>query len=310
MKTFLTSLDLKRSKQKPSPGVGIHLAGAAQLIRLHSQTRGDDVKCDGVEGAMYRLARESFIFHVTTSLPFQDEIANSQHTHLPADSSHFEIESALSLAEEAIRENFHVDMVSHPNSPVLGFPPRLFRCIYTVYRLHKTSSCDQVSLQLCQRLDKDLCRWNSRLEAPSAEIPCTDLGTRKDKGNPGESTASRQSQALRQSALAGPKLYILGCRVLLQRMAGAVLTSGDLGTEGLIEQAMRLIQELQPTKDYYADYYCWPLFAIGINLRSSCDRDLLLTQVSAFLKSTNNPTMRRLLDMLSEYWQSHESSRV
>lgn len=234
---------------------------------------------------MYRLAHEAFIFHVTTSLPFRD------------DACHFEIESALSLAEEAIREHFHVDTISHPYSPVLGFPPQLFRCIYTVYRLYQTSRFDQASIQLCQRLDKDLCRWDSRLEASLTEFSSADLGT--EKGN--ESSVPRH-----QSTLIGPKLYILGSRVLLYHMAGAGLASTDMGAEGLIDQAMRVIQQLQPRTDYYADYYCWPLFAIGINVRSSRDRNLLLTQASAFWKATNNPTMRRVINMLRVYWQSHD----
>lgn len=294
---------------KPSPGVGIHLAGAAQLIRLHSQTHGDATRSPGIDQAMHRLARESFIFHVTTSLPFRDEVAIVDPPFSAAGACQFEIDSALGLAEEAIREHFHVDMFSYPNSPVLGFPPQLFRCIHTVYRLYQTSNSDQVSLQLCQRLHNDLCRWDTRLEASLTELSSVDLGTTKGNETATATIEHRQSQPLDQSTLIGPKLYILGCRVLLQRMIDAGLpASVDMGADELCHRGMKLIRQLQPRRDYFADYYCWPLLVIGINLRSSCDRDLLLTQALAFWKATNNPTMRRLIDMLPVYWQSHDST--
>lgn len=255
---------------------------------------------------MYRLVRESFIFHVTTSLPFRDGIITARSLPSTDDSCYFEIESALSLAEEEIRENFCVDKIFHPYSPVLGFPPRLFRCIYTVWRLYQTSKFDQPSMHLCRQLDKDLCRWDSSLAASVMEYSSAELTTQKGNETLVRSTANRNGQALNQSTAIGPKLYILGSRVLLQRMVGAGLAPTDIGAEGLIHQAMRVIQQLQPMTDYYADYYCWPLFAIGINLCSSSDRDLLIAQASAFWKATNNPTMRRVIDMLRVYWQSHD----
>jgi hypothetical protein len=138
------------------------------------------------------------------------------------------------------------------------------------------------------------------------EYSSAELSTQKGNETPVPSTANRNGQALGQSTVIGPKLYVLGSRVLLQRMAGAVLAPKDIGAEGLIPEAMRVIQQLQPKTDYYADYYCWPLLAIGINLFSSSDRDLLMSQASAFWKATNNPTMRRVIDMLRVYWQSHD----
>ncbi|OOQ88925.1 hypothetical protein PEBR_09864 [Penicillium brasilianum] len=296
----------ERSKQKTSPGVSIHLAGAAQLIRLHAHIHSDGVASASVDQAMYRLVRESFIFHVTTSLPFRDGIITARSPPSTDDSCYFEIESALSLAEEEIRENFCADKIFHPYSPVLGFPPRLFRCIYTVWRLYQTSKFDQPSMHLCRQLEKDLCRWDSRLAASVMEYSRAELTTQKGNETPVRSTANRNGQALNRSTAIGPKLYILGSRVLLQRMVGAGLAPTDIGAEELIHQAMRVIQQLQPTTDYYADYYCWPLFAIGINLCSSSDRDLLIAQASAFWKATNNPTMRRVIDMLRVYWQSHD----
>ncbi|KAJ5907290.1 C6 finger domain protein [Penicillium subrubescens] len=294
----------ERTKQKPSPGVAIHIAGAAQLMRLHSQTNEDSVEYSGVGQVMYRLVHESFIFHVTTSLPFQGELRPDDHALSTTSAYQYEIESALSMAEEALSDHFHEDIFSQPTSPVLGFPPQLFRCIYTVYRLYQSSNFDQVSMQLCQRLENDLCRWDKRLEASSAELSSPDSSAQPSNEELNSTSTRPSTQALHESTLIGPKLYILGCRILLRRMKGLDLVSVEMGVEDLTHQGMSMIQRLQPKKDYYADYYCWPFLAIGMNLRSSTDREMLLAKALAFCKATNNPTMRRLIDMLPVYWQS------
>jgi hypothetical protein len=253
---------------------------------------------------MHRLVHESFIFHVTTSLPFQGELGTDEHALSTTGAYQYEIESALSMAEESLSDHFHDDIFSQPASPVLGFPPQLFRCIYTVYRLYQSSNFDQVSMHLCQRLENDLGRWDKRLEASSAELPSPDSNVQKGSKGSTITNAHSSSQALHQSKLIGPKLYILGCRILLRKMKGPDLASVETGAEDLTHQGMSMIQQLQPKKDYYADYYCWPFLAIGMNLRSSTDREILLAKALAFCKATNNPTMRRLIDMLPIYWQS------
>jgi hypothetical protein len=71
----------------------------------------------------------------------------------------------------------------------------------------------------------------------------------------------------------------------------------------LLPEGMDMVRQLQPDEDYYADYYCWPLLAIGMHLKSAPDRELLLRQVWAFWTATNNGTMRRLADMLDFLWR-------
>ncbi|KAF3395984.1 hypothetical protein F1880_006531 [Penicillium rolfsii] len=298
----------ERTKQTPSPGVAIHIAGAARLMRLQSQTHGDSVERFGIDHVMHRLVRESFIFHVTTSLPFQGDAISHDTTLATTSAYQYEIESALSLAEDAISDHFNNDIFSQPTSPVLGFPPQLFRVIYTVYRLYQSSNFDQVSMQLCRRLDKDLSRWDKRLEGSAAES--FGPGSSAQKGHDGfdstsdSTSAQPSSQILRESKLIGPKLYIIGCRILLRRMKGVSLTSEEVSAEELTHQGMSIVLRLQPKKDYYADYYCWPFLAIGTNLRSPTDQEILLAKALAFWKATNNPTMRRLIDMLPGFWQS------
>lgn len=236
------------------------------MIQLVSGSYTVSFQGPGIEQAMQHLVRESFIFHVTTSLPFHDE-----------DVHHGEIEAALALAEEAISQHFGSRYFAHLDSPVLGFPPQLFRCIYTVYRFYRVSDRAQIDPETWQRMDRSLCQWDERIMATME--------------GPADITSS------------GPKLYILGCRILLQRMSPSGLPA--LSISLLVQEGMEIVGQLQPAQDYYADYYCWPFLVLGMNLGHTPDRDLLMRQVEAFGAATNNGTMRRLADMLRIYWEGN-----
>jgi hypothetical protein len=243
---------------------------------------------------MHRLVRESFIFHVATSLPFQESDAH------PA-----EIETALSLAEKAISQHFHPNTLSHSDSPVLGFPPQLFRCIYTVYRLYRSSTSQGVSIETRRALDRDLRQWDQRIKARAkgpAEDDTSPRSSRERKGLQITATPPQPGDKLNDSCL-GPMLYILGSRLLLRRMRGPGQAQLSPAIDQLLPEGMELVRQLQPDEDYYADYYCWPLLAIGMHLKSAPDRELLLRQVWAFWTATNNGTMRRLADMLDFLWR-------
>ncbi|KAJ5323231.1 hypothetical protein N7476_001831 [Penicillium atrosanguineum] len=256
----------ERSKPGESSGVEIHLAGAAQLIQLASRGQELDFQEPGIEQAMQRLVRESFIFHVTTSLPFQEK-----------DRDHRDIEGALALAEEAVSQHCGPQCVTHLESPVLGFQPRLFRSVYIIYRLYRMSDRDRVSLETCQRLDDDLYQWEDYTKpamASPANIACV-----------------------------GPKLYILGCRILLRRMSPSILMPA-LSIPQLAQEGMEIIHRLKPAQDYYADYYCWPFLVIGMNVGDPRDQDSLMRQVRSFETATNNGTMRRLVEILKRCWNT------
>ena len=89
-----------------------------------------------------------------------------------------------------------------------------------------------------------------------------------------------------------------GLPVLLQVRRGSESALNQLLPEG-----MDMVRQLQPDHDYYADYYCWPLLAIGMQLEFPSDRELLLHQVWSFCATTNNGTMRRVADMLKFFWR-------
>ncbi|KAJ5088943.1 C6 zinc finger domain protein [Penicillium argentinense] len=281
MLTIMMLCIYERAKPKGSPGIEIHLVGAARLIEFHSRDSLIYGQLSQAEQAMHRLVRESYIFHVATSLPFQH-----------SDAHHDEIEMALSLSEQAICQHFRPHLLSHPDSPVLGFPPYLFRCIYTVYRLYQSSRNKHITSQKCRKLDDDLRQWDR----------CTRPQTSKN------TTANNQANL--ETAWTGPRLYILGCRILLRQISGSELAEVDPKIDHLIEEGMGIVRRLEPATDYYADYYCWPFLAIGLHLRSTSDRELLMDQVLAFRAATNNGTMRRLEDMLELIWQSRHAQSM
>ncbi|KAJ6110903.1 C6 zinc finger domain protein [Penicillium sp. IBT 16267x] len=293
MVTMLTVMMLciyERSKIHRSSGVEVHLAGAARLIQVCSQDDARDSEPSGIQQSMHRLVRESFIFHVATSLPFQ-----SDHMH------QMEIETAFGLAEEAIYPHFLSDDSSHSDSPVLGFSPKLFRCIYMVYRLYQTSQWSSVHLQTCQDLGQDLIQWSHHIPTSRHDKLLdhqTDPGMSHDSIVP--SCAKVKSPS--QPASLGPTLYILGCRILLHRMSSAC-TGSEPDLERLLQEGIAAVRQLQPTQDYFAEYYCWPLLIIGMNLERQSDRELLMSKVHAFWVATNNGTMRRLVDKLLRLWE-------
>lgn len=290
MLTIMMLCIYERAKPNGSLGVEIHLAGAARLIAFYSgksPKKCYDDQTPSSESRMHRLVRESFIFHVATSLPF----------HHQSDSHHVEIENALFLAEQAISRYFRPGLISHFDSPVLAFPPQLFRSIYTVYRLHQYSRKQHVGIEKRRDLDQDLQQWDELIKEQSYVLIKTNSSP---GGNCDTIDPSKMEDQLKNCSM-GPKLYILGCRLLLRSRAEQSQLTPAM--DELLSEGIGLVRQLQPDQDYYADYYCWPLLAIGMHLKSPIDRQLLLRQVWAFWTATNNRTMRRLADMLELFWR-------
>ena len=288
----------QRSKPQSSLGVEVHLSGAARLIRVCSheyKTASEQPETDVIP-AMHRLVRESFIFHVATSLPF---LENCVHDG--------EIETAFRLAEEAVCPHFHPEFSSHPNSPVLGFPPKLFRYVYTVFRLYQSSIDNDIDHQQCRNLDETLSQWFDRITVSGCEPLDREAASVNDEDDTLSIAPRPEIINPLQNSLNGPKLYILGSRILLRRMSpGLHREKQDL--RRLLEEGMEAVRQLQPGKDYFAEYYCWPFLAIGINLDDPSDQNFLWSQMRAFWMATNNGTMKRLADMLVQHW--HADQRI
>jgi hypothetical protein len=242
---------------------------------------------------MDRLVYEAFIFHVATSLPFQYHTMTSD-----------EIEQAFALAENNLGQHFDSPLPCDPDSPVLGAPPQLFRCIYTIYRLYQDRPTKVLEPDTFEALENDILRWDQSLSVPSA----CDYNGMED--NPGKCDLGpwHQMAQKRQTAVIGLRLYVLGCRILLQRISIGN-NRRDHSTIGqLIQEGMDAVKQLQPGIDYFAEYYCWPFYVIGTFLQQFTDRDCLMTQILAFAEATNNGTMRRLYEILRIHWNSSQLS--
>jgi hypothetical protein len=242
---------------------------------------------------MHRLVYEAFIFHVATSLPFQ------YHTMHPG-----EVDLAFALAEDKLGRHFNSSLPCYPDSPVLGAPPRLFRCIYTIYRLYQDSSRDGLDHDIFQKLQNDLLQWDQSKAAPSA---CEHDGM---EHNLEKCDLGPWHQVVRKgkTALIGPQLYLLGCRILLQRMVCSNNRRAHSTIGQLIQEGMDAVKQLQPDIDYFAEYYCWPFYVLGTSLQHATDRECLMAQILAFYEATNNGTMRRLSEILRTHWKSSHLS--
>lgn len=244
---------------------------------------------------MQRLVYESFIFHAATSLPFHG-----------CKSSTSNIESAFSLAENHLSQYFHIPLLAHPESPVLGVAPRLFRCSFAIYRLYQRSSPSECNKELIHSFELELNQWD---RWTSTAAPLDEPSVLPNDENQCFHEAHESWHRMlekRRNATIGPRLYFLGCRILLQRMLNLDRSRPDPVVDSLLREAMCAVQNLQPTLDYFAEYYCWPFYVLGTQLVESSDRDCLLAQIEAFWEATNNGTMKRLSEILRCSWQTPE----
>jgi hypothetical protein len=238
---------------------------------------------------MHRLVYEAFIFHVATSLPFQ------YHIVYPG-----EVDLALASAEDNLGRHFNAPFPCYPDSPVLGAPPQLFRCIYTIYRLYQDSARNRIDHDIFQKLENDLPQWDQSTAAPNA----CELDGMEDNLEKCDLGSWHQMVQKSKTAVIGPQLYLVGCRILLQRMAWSNNRRAHSTIGQLIQEGMDAVKQLQPDIDYFAEYYCWPFYVLGISLQQPTDRECLMAQILAFSEATNNGTMRRLSEILRTHWKS------
>ncbi|KAB8216341.1 fungal-specific transcription factor domain-containing protein [Aspergillus novoparasiticus] len=277
IRTSLMLCIYERSKPRLSRGVDAHILGLAQLIQLrfrHNQTK-PEFQSES-ETNMARVILEAFIFHATTCIPFQ------QTTKQPEP-----VEAALSLAETRLQEMYRWKVPVHPESPVLGAPPKLFVYAREIALMHERSSVEGIDIARCYELQQLLSHFN-------------ECGFE-------ESTHSSEYDQLATTTytplLLGPRLYIVVSKILLEHMINNNSSTTDTSLQELVCEGIRLVSKLDPSTDYYAEYYCWPMVVLGTYTTDSAHRKCLLSQAMAFWKATRNGTMRRLVDMLTTLWQ-------
>ncbi|KAF7170955.1 hypothetical protein CNMCM5623_003402 [Aspergillus felis] len=188
------------------------------------------------------------------------------------------IDSAFSLAETILEVLCQPHISVDATSPVLGVPPKLFQYVYTIARMYQEYP-NGVSVRQCRELEQDLRRWDTLMAGTAAP-----------------------------ELLAGPRLYVLCARILLNRLIYLAGNQPDHLVSELVSHAMVLVTQLQPAQDYFAEYYSWPFLVLGTCAEKQSDRNILLSQIQGFWQATNNGTMRRLENMLTAYWTNNGKS--
>lgn len=230
---------------------------------------------------MLRLILEASIFHAATSIPFQQPLAQ------PA-----AVDSAFSLAERTLEESFPTEISLCPSSPIIGVPPKLFGYIREILLIHQRSPVERVDVMRCCELEQTLGQWDQGLTRRVIDYQDPHIN---------------QFSSL-YLATNSPELYIIASRILLRCLI--TLVSGTVSTDAnadaymqtLASEGVRLITQLEPSTDYYAEYYCWPILVVGRSTVDEHERESLLSQVMTFWKETRNGTMRRLVDILTTSW--------
>lgn len=239
---------------------------------------------------MLHLMLEAFIFHATTSIPFQQPFVQSAV-----------IDSTFPLAERALEESSHRSETCLYVSSIIAVRPKLFGYIREIVLMHQKHSVEGVDILRCYELERILDYWDGALIMNRTPFPRSPSyhGARPDPFS------------------LGPRLYILASRILLRHLISfsssstSITIHTDTHIPSLVSNGIFLITQLQPSTDYYAEYYCWPILVVGISTVDRLDRECLLSQVMAFWKATRNGTMRRLVDILTRYWgDGHMSVNV
>ncbi|KAL4862816.1 fungal-specific transcription factor domain-containing protein [Aspergillus spectabilis] len=290
LRTVLMLCIFERSKPWPSSGVGAHLSGLAQLIQSESAWGSSDYPVPASSGAMIRrVMLEAFIFHATTSIPFQP-FADQQSN----------LNVAMRLAESKLEGMFSEGTPAYPDSPVLGVPPKLFVLIREISLMHREHELSHVDynrhLQLWQSLNSMGEQLSRHRYLYSAGAYCLESTTMENETPP--LSAPWVTTCGSDPFLIGPKLYIIAANILLANMLKDARDHFTRTIPELVRDGVQLVSQLQPPKDYYAEYYGWPIYVLAKFVSCKQDQNCLLSQVNAFWKATRSGTMARLADML------------
>lgn len=236
---------------------------------------------------MRRVTLEAFIFHAATSVPFQ-----------PLPDYDPNIELALTLAERALQDMFSRGTPDHPDSPVLGVPPSLFlliREISLIHLKHEEAYNPGRCLHLLSEIEEIETELSASLNLDPTDAIC---GDSMKPGFHDSVVPYAETLGANHTFFIGPQLYIVSAKMLLTDIAMRYSQASPYDMHKLVREGMSLVQQLQPSVDYYAEYYSWPLQVLTRFVSCQQDRDLLLAKVQRFWDITRCGTMRRLADIL------------
>ncbi|KIW87921.1 uncharacterized protein Z519_11506 [Cladophialophora bantiana CBS 173.52] len=276
-----------------SEGVSIHLYGAAALLKSCWKRMEASKSTPATWTATRILTLESFIFHVATSIPFQD----------PAPTSAL-VDEVFVKAQLVLERLWLERTLNYPYSPVLGVPPMLFLYVRQVALVYSQFRSRRFDVRQCHRLEQDL-RWWSHDNIADSYI--VNIISSTDSANEDPSLSLLSDLQNSTQSFFGPKLYILAAKILLRRMVahssemGGQCLSTSLST--LLSQEMALVRSIEPSVDYFAEYYCWPFYCLGVSIDDPQAREMLVNKIMAFWKAKRNGTMKRLADILTDHWK-------
>ncbi|KIW33279.1 uncharacterized protein PV07_00139 [Cladophialophora immunda] len=293
LRTVLILCIYERTRLYHSEGVSTHLYGAAALLKSCWKRMEASRSMPAAWTTTRILTLESFIFHVATSIPFQH----------PSPTSSTLVDEAFMNAQLILEQLWLENTMDYAYSPVLGAPPMLFSFVRQVALIYSQFRCQSFDVRQCHRLEQDLRRWSD----DNIPIPNTLHVVGSDDAVNGCLALSllTDSQNASQSFF-GPKLYTFAAKLLLRHMIA--YSSGMRGQRlsthlsSLFSELMVLVRFVEPSVDYFAEYYAWPFYCLGVCIEGAQARDFLMNKIMAFWKTTRNGTMRRLADILQEDW--------
>ncbi|OAP62658.1 hypothetical protein AYL99_01885 [Fonsecaea erecta] len=288
LRTVLILCIYERTRLYRSEGVSTHLYGAAALLKSCWKQMETSRSVPAAWTTTRILTLESFIFHVATSIPFQH----------PSPTSSALVDETFLNAQLMLEQLWLEGTVDYSHSPVLGAPPMLFSYVRQVAWAYSQYRSQIYDLRECHRLEQGLRGWSDD------NIPDSDTADAADNSLSLSLFTSRQKA---NQPFFGPRLYSLAAKLLLRRMIAR--SSGLRGQflsqhlSSLLSEMMLLVRFIEPTVDYFAEYYAWPFYCLGVCTDDPQAQILLMNKIMAFWRMTRNGTMRRLADILTQDWE-------
>ncbi|KAK4941374.1 hypothetical protein LTR10_018643 [Elasticomyces elasticus] len=295
LRTIFILIIYERSRIYPSKDVYTHLTGVAVLIKscCDQLDREPPESTPDTSNLARILALEAFIFHAATSLPFQSPACRSEI-----------VDDAFNRAVDSLQQLLRRGTIDPYKSPILGAPPRLFAYVRQVALLYQRFRIDDVlEVQQCLDLDDNLSDWdNESFTAETSGQHSTSAAYSIDKTNENQTLCLSSRSPRSNAPLPGLQLYVLATRILLNHMVNPG-TAKEGSMAASISETMSLVLLIDPMVDYFADYYVWPFFCLGVSESMSHYRNLIMGKIVTFWETTRNGPMRLLGDMLSYEWK-------
>jgi len=215
----------------------MHIVGAAKTILMCISNNPSYYhrNYSSAQTTMQRLVLESFFFHASRRPLFEKVAARSKA-----------VSEAISLVQELCTSDELLANPAWSTSPLLGPKPKLFTYVYQLSLLQKQTALNAGDVDHCLHLEAEL------LDLESSLTDSDSLSENRDRDGCGN------------DATLGVQLYILACRLLLNRILHGFST---ISNHALVTQALRIIHLVPAVGlDYHASYYLWPLSIIATSI--------------------------------------------